>query len=126
MRDKRKVGQSSAMAIASSAQERHGGRKGQDVLWIGSDRWRRAFASECYGAALGRGQEDAVVDSAVFAASTGALGRERSCKRVWESETLRWRVFKMAIGGGAVLGTVGGSRWAKVQVLRAGRMVVSK
>lgn len=77
MRDKRKVGQSSAMAIASSAKERHGGRKGQDVLWVGSDRWRRAFASECYGAALGRGRERArerlLVDSAVFAVSARVL-----------------------------------------------------
>jgi hypothetical protein len=51
MRDKRKVGHSSTLAIASSAKERDGGRKGQDVLWVGSDRWRRAFASECYDGA---------------------------------------------------------------------------
>lgn len=87
MRDKRKVGHSSssAMAIASSAQERHGGRKGQDVLWIGSDRWRRAFASECSGrVALGRGRERERLCwiARWFAASTGALGRERV--RVWE------------------------------------------
>lgn len=83
MRDKRKVGQStesSAMAIASSAQERHGGRKGQDVLWVGSDRWRRAFASECYGQRSGaRERERArlcwIARSPVFAVSTGALGR---------------------------------------------------
>lgn len=41
-------------------------------------------------------REDAVVDSAVFAASTGALGRECLSERVWESETLaggglRWQ-----------------------------------
>lgn len=77
------------MAIASSAQERHGGQKGQDVLWVGSDRWKRAFASECYGAALGRGRERGregerlLVDSAVVAASTGALGRDcETLKRV--------------------------------------------
>ena len=67
MRDKRKVGQStesSAMAIASSAQERHGGRKGQDVLWVGSDRWRRAFASECYGQRSGARKREGTDDCA--------------------------------------------------------------
>jgi hypothetical protein len=88
------------MAIASSAKERHGGRKGQDVLWVGSDRWRRAFASECYGAALGRGREGPrerlLVDSAVLAVSAQMLLVESVPVSVWESETLagwclRWQ-----------------------------------
>lgn len=54
MQDKRKVGHSS-MAIASSAKERERGRKGQDVLWVGSDRWRRASLQSAT-AALGHGR----------------------------------------------------------------------
>lgn len=80
MQDKRKVGHSS-MAIASSAKEREGGRKGQDVLWVWQRPLEEGVASECYGSARAR---EMVVDSAVvavFALSTGVCGRVRPSRR---------------------------------------------
>lgn len=64
MRDKRKVGHSSTLAIASSAKERDEGRIGQDVLLaVGGGRSPQSATW-----ALGRGKEQ---DSAVVAVSTG-------------------------------------------------------
>jgi len=105
MRDKRKVGHSSTLAIASSAKERDDGQKGQDVLWVGSGRWRRAFASECYAGARAWKKEALKARQARERDSRGRIARCSRCARVWESETLagdgnRRGLVERAVGSG--------------------------
>jgi hypothetical protein len=123
MRDKRKVDHSSTLAIASSAKERDGGQKGQDVLWVGSGRWRRAFASECYAGARAWKKEAREARQAREKDSRGRIARCSRCARVWESETLAGDGNRRG-GAGGRIGFGGGLASVAGRPARHSRAVV--